>query len=226
MQLSDYDICAKSAVTEEDASFVVSVPLEEVLNVHSNDGSNQYISRSSQIQELMRSALEADSTLQVPENTVTASGAAPVVAAASGNVIVKKNVSFSEPQRDHQSQKQRTSPVSAFSLLSPSHCGDESSRRLTQPSRYVVEEPTPVAGARVGLNCDYHQDNHRAVSKTGVNEEEISLAESSLCMSKKDLISLLAGSRIKMEEDYAVQRLLNAKQSFPKHENLGFVLNE
>jgi hypothetical protein len=226
MQLSDYDICAKSAVTEEDASLVVSVPLEEVLNAHSNDGSNQCTNRSNQIQELIRSVVEANSTLQLPENTVTPPSAAPVVAAASGNVIVKKNVSFSEPQRDHQSQKQRTSPVSAFSLLSPSHGGDESSRRLTQPSRYVVEEPTPVAGAREGQNYDYDQDNHRAVSKREVNEGEISLAESSLCMSKKDLISLLAGSRIKMEEDYAMQRLLNAKQSFTKHENQGVVLNE
>jgi len=90
----------------------------------------------------------------------------------------------------------------------------------------VVEEPTPVAGAREGQNYDYDQDNHRAVSKREVNEGEISLAESSLCMSKKDLISLLAGSRIKMEEDYAMQRLLNAKQSFTKHENQGVVLNE
>jgi hypothetical protein len=43
MRFTNYDICAKSAVTEEDASLVVSVPLEEVLNAHSNDGSNQCI---------------------------------------------------------------------------------------------------------------------------------------------------------------------------------------
>lgn len=225
MNLSDYDICAKSAVTEDDASLVVSVPLEEVLNVHSSVATNQYTSRSSQIQELMRSAVVANPAVEVPKNTVSAPGATPAVAMAAGNVIVKKNVSFSEPERDYQSQKQRTSPVPAFSLVSSSYNGDESSRRLTQPSRYVVEEPTYVVGAREGQKDDYDNENHRISMKEG-NEGEISLAESSLCMSKKDLISLLAGSRIKMEEDFAMQRLQNTKQSFAKNGNQGFVFNE
>ncbi len=227
--LADFDICAKSAITEDDVSLVVSVPLEEVLNVNTHTGTTQYINQSSQMDELMRSyrigsAVAADDTLETSKNSATSCSAAAPIVAAAGSIppAVKKSVSFSEPEKEVQDQKQKTSPISALFLLSPSHNSDESSRRLTQPSRYV-EEPDYEAATK-GQKYDY-QDSSRAISKKEANEGEISLAESSLCMSKKDLISLLAGSRIRKEEDYAVQKLFDTKQSFAKHGDQGFAFN-
>ena len=58
----------------------------------------------------------------------------------------------------------------------------------------------------------------RRIEKNREEEEgDLSLAESSLCMSKKDLIDLIGGARNKSkEEDYALHRLLTTKQSFVK----------